>query len=317
MHRLLLLLITALQFELGWSSSDVSVCGGENGVTLYQPQVDGNGYCTYGGSRGGVYGSIICSDDACCSRQKAGTCHFRHTYTQAVGRCVHGHNLGTKYTDKSVEECAVLCTTFGPECLGFEYGATPQGSQPDYWNPRDCRLSSGADTSNCDGSEFQMDFYTRESIPAGYTLTVGGCVFGNNIEKHTDKTAQECADLCTNHGSDCLGFEYGRPTQGSNPGWNPRDCQLQRSADIGTCNGAKWKMDFYTRVLDTGSAAAAQSMKAFASTFPKSPAAASTTATGLPLLTNAFALLGFLVILNGAVRYYFQKPTYSDTTVIV
>lgn len=73
-------------------------------------------------------------------------------------KCVSGHNLD-KYEDKTVAECKELCDA-SKDCLGFEYGMTYEGSSAAY-QPRDCQLSNGVDTTDCNGVYFNLDFYKK------------------------------------------------------------------------------------------------------------------------------------------------------------
>ena len=66
---------------------------------------------------------------------------------------------------------------------------------------------------------------------------------GNNIIKYEDYTREQCADAC-NADEECEGFEYGVNHGGSATDYNPRDCQLQSSADMDGCDGAYHNLDF-------------------------------------------------------------------------
>ena len=77
----------------------------------------------------------------------------------------------------------------------------------------------------------------------GYTCHSKSCVNGNNIIKYEDYTRDQCADAC-NADEECEGFEYGVNHGGSATDYNPRDCQLQSSADMDGCDGAYHNLDF-------------------------------------------------------------------------
>ena len=77
----------------------------------------------------------------------------------------------------------------------------------------------------------------------GYTCYSKSCVNGNNIIKYEDYTREQCADAC-NADEECKGFEYGVNHGGSATDYNPRDCQLQSSADMDGCDGAYHNLDF-------------------------------------------------------------------------
>ena len=76
-----------------------------------------------------------------------------------------------------------------------------------------------------------------------YTCYSKSCVSGNNIIKFIDFTKEECAEAC-NSVMECKGFEYGVNHGGGGTSYNPRDCQLQSSADMDGCNGAYHNLDF-------------------------------------------------------------------------
>ena len=71
------------------------------------------------------------------------------------------------------------------------------------------------------------------------------CVDGNNIIKYTNRNVDECKELCSRN-TKCLAFEYGF-TYGGRGNFNPRDCQLQDSAQKENCDGALWNSDLYVK----------------------------------------------------------------------
>ena len=72
--------------------------------------------------------------------------------------CVDGQNIQL-FNDKSVSECEQICLSF-EKCVGFEYGMAYGGSSGSY-QPRDCQPQSSTDTSGCDGTGYNLDFYER------------------------------------------------------------------------------------------------------------------------------------------------------------
>ena len=78
-------------------------------------------------------------------------------YDRNERSCVSGANI-RRIADQSVPECAALCDAVDA-CVGFEYGVAYGGSSTSY-GPRDCQLSSSADMAGCDGSLYNLDFYT-------------------------------------------------------------------------------------------------------------------------------------------------------------
>jgi hypothetical protein len=91
---------------------------------------------------------------------------------------------------------------------------------------------------------------TPDGVPAGFILHEKACVNGANIVKFSDKSVAECAALCTGHGPECLGFEYGVPHGGAGTAYQPRDCQLNSKATYAGCNGVSYNLDFYERQDD-------------------------------------------------------------------
>ena len=79
-----------------------------------------------------------------------------------------------------------------------------------------------------------------------YRYFVQGCVNGHNIVKYTDKTVLECQALCTEN-DDCMAFEYGVAYGGRGGEYQPRDCQLQDSADRIACDGSYHNLDLYVK----------------------------------------------------------------------
>ena len=88
------------------------------------------------------------------------SCIFQE-YEHFSRSCVHGNNI-VKYTGKSVSSCKDLCSA-RPDCLAFEYGVSYGGIGS--YQPKDCQLQSSRDTTECDGSHFNLDVYIRNSVP--------------------------------------------------------------------------------------------------------------------------------------------------------
>jgi len=87
-------------------------------------------------------------------------------------------------------------------------------------------------------------------IPSGYVLMRQGCVFGMNIGVYKDKSVTECAALC-NQNDDCISFEYGVFYGNYDSGLDPRDCQLNSSANFAECDGSKSNMHIEDCQLNT------------------------------------------------------------------
>ena len=65
-----------------------------------------------------------------------------------------------------------------------------------------------------------------------------------------DQSIPECAALCDADPS-CVGFEYG-VAYGGDGTYQPRDCQLSSSADMGGCDGGQHNLDFYAPTASCG-----------------------------------------------------------------
>merc|ERR1719461_1862486 len=76
-----------------------------------------------------------------------------------------------------------------------------------------------------------------------YEYVPRGCVPGDNIVLYKDKSVAECAALCYDNW-DCMAFEYGVDYGKGGP-FEPRDCQLQSSANLEGCDGSEWNLDLY------------------------------------------------------------------------
>jgi len=76
-------------------------------------------------------------------------------------------------------------------------------------------------------------------------------VNGENIQRYSDKTVEECADIC-NADSLCLGFEYGVAYGGSGR-YETGDCQKSSSTNLDGCDGAYHNLDFYTKTTSMAS----------------------------------------------------------------
>ena len=81
-----------------------------------------------------------------------------------------------------------------------------------------------------------------------YDQFIKSCVNGHNIDIYADKSIAECKALCSAR-LDCLAFEYGVPYGGLLTGiYNPKDCQLQDSADKSGCDGMSLNLDLYVKL---------------------------------------------------------------------
>ena len=78
-----------------------------------------------------------------------------------------------------------------------------------------------------------------------YTHYPGTCVNGNNIEKHTGKTVEQCKEICSAM-SNCVAFEFG-VAYGGGGGYQAGDCQPQSSANRGSCDGSYHNLDLYVK----------------------------------------------------------------------
>ena len=79
-----------------------------------------------------------------------------------------------------------------------------------------------------------------------YSKFSKSCVSGHNLIKYTDKSVDECKELCSGH-VNCLAFEYGVAHGGGGVKYNPRDCQLQDATDPDGCDGAHLNLDLYVK----------------------------------------------------------------------
>jgi len=160
-------------------------------------------------------------------------------FSQEVGACVIGHNIQL-YKDKSLAECAKICKN-NKGCVGFEYGVEKRTDLP--YKYRDCQPQDSIDIVSCNGVEHNLDFYIK--VPRGFTREAKRCVVGSNIQLHSSKTVNECAKICRQT-KGCAGFEYGMAHGGVGK-YKPGDCQPQSSAEMGTCDGAYYNVDFYPK----------------------------------------------------------------------
>jgi len=201
----------------------------------------------YGGS--GKYKSRDCqlqssNDHSSCSGEhhnldlyvKPNTGYEKHTK-----RCVYGNNI-IRYADKSVSECAALCNA-NDDCVAFEYGVNYHGTSGDY-KARDCQLQSSAKDDGCSGESYNLDLYIKPDLD--YEHLAKKCVYGNNIILYHDKSVTECAALCDGN-DECEAFEYGVSYGGNSGDYEPRDCQLQSSANYGSCSGSSYNLDLYIK----------------------------------------------------------------------
>ena len=67
----------------------------------------------------------------------------------------------------------------------------------------------------------------------------------HNIIKYTDKSVDECKELCSQH-CKCLAFEYG-VAYGGGGVYKPKDCQLQDSSAKEGCDGTYHNLDLYVK----------------------------------------------------------------------
>jgi hypothetical protein len=72
------------------------------------------------------------------------------------------------------------------------------------------------------------------------------CVSGHNIHIHSNKTVEECKEICAAD-PQCKSFEYGVPHGGAETYIKTRDCRPQSSADSTGCDGAYYNSDLYIR----------------------------------------------------------------------
>jgi len=164
---------------------------------------------------------------------------------------VNGNNLQL-YRDKSAHECAKLCND-NPNCQAFEYGVDHGGSGQTY-KPRDCQTQSSAEFAGCDGTQNNLDLYiktTGTNPPIGYDHRLKACVLGNNIQIYTDKSINQCANLCNND-ANCRAFEYGVNYGGSRRTYRPLECRTQSSAGFAGCDGEDNNLDLYIKTTPVG-----------------------------------------------------------------
>jgi len=68
-----------------------------------------------------------------------------------------------------------------------------------------------------------------------YSYFFPGCVAGEPLQKFSNKSPAECAELC-NANPDCLAFDYGADYR-EGARYKPKDCSLQSSAHYAGCSG--------------------------------------------------------------------------------
>ena len=192
-----------------------------------------------------------------------------------------GKHLITYFTAQTgydlYHDCQAKCDALGPsKCDGYQviHSGTNAGecaiwseslSSADAWG--EWTYNAGAGGGAVCRYKTQADYactlrYSIRKCAPTYLYTYQGCVQYQyqDIIKYTNKTVDECKNLCSDHGGDhggtpnCLGFEYGvdygggtSPLYGVDYG-APGDCRLKQSADTWGCNGADRNLDFYTKV---------------------------------------------------------------------
>ena len=85
-----------------------------------------------------------------------------------------------------------------------------------------------------------------EDGPSGYDHHPKSCVSSHNIKSYTDRTPEQCAELCNIYGRGCKGFEI-FVDYGIRSGRRDDHCTLQDSANYDGCNGASYNLDFYAK----------------------------------------------------------------------
>ena len=124
-------------------------------------------------------------------------------YDRNERSCVSGANI-RRIADQSVPECAALCDAVDA-CVGFEYGVAYGGSSASY-QPRECQLSSSANMAGCDGSHYNLDFYTPGSSTGVTDLsTIESPYEGSTVGNPDDHQLS-----CGGGGSEA-GFSYSLP----------------------------------------------------------------------------------------------------------
>ena len=68
---------------------------------------------------------------------------------------------------------------------------------------------------------------------------------GNNIEKFTGKTVEQCKEICSAM-SNCVAFEFG-VAYGGGGEYQAGDCQPQSSANSADCDGFSFNLDLYVK----------------------------------------------------------------------
>ena len=89
-------------------------------------------------------------------------------YKKYSRTCVSDHNLGNRYRDISVNDCAELCNE-RDDCVAFEVYEDHDG---DGWDgldnfvEGDCQLNSNydpGDITSCPGERYNMNLYVKET----------------------------------------------------------------------------------------------------------------------------------------------------------
>lgn len=158
-------------------------------------------------------------------------------YEHVPRGCVNGANI-VLYHEKTVSQCEELCDA-DARCKAFEFGVMHGGNGK--YRPGDCQLQSSSVWHNCNGGHHNLELY----IKGTYERFMKSCVNGRNIKLYPNKSIQQCRELCDAQEA-CKAFEYG-VAYGGFGGYNPKDCQLQSSADRGDCDGAYHNLDLYVK----------------------------------------------------------------------
>ena len=79
-----------------------------------------------------------------------------------------------------------------------------------------------------------------------YTHFPKSCVAGHKISSHSNKSLNECTQLC-NDDKDCRIFQYGVAHGGDKGNIQPRDCILKSSNNRQFCDGEAWNVDTYEK----------------------------------------------------------------------
>ena len=96
-------------------------------------------------------------------------------------------------------------------------------------------------------------------IDCNWTAVIPGCVTGANFgRRHTNKTLEECKQLCEDNDR-CKSIEYGVDLGQVEGAFKTKDCQLNSDDDHESCDASKKNLVVYVKRCGYGKKKCSQS----------------------------------------------------------